>query len=152
MHLRNIIYCWSTIIKKNREKEEERLVEETAARQKVPAMYRALGRPHFIARLHRRRCARATPKRQCAGALFIPPLVKRRDFIRPKKCENNTGIIKEIDEQEKSLVLRSISSNALISWPLWWKNFSVWLYFFHKDVKNYVFFIIEKWIIVIGKK
>lgn len=50
-----------------KEKEEERLVEETAARQKVPAMYRALGRPHFIARLHRRRCARATRNDNASG-------------------------------------------------------------------------------------
>lgn len=92
-----------------REKEEERSLQETAVWQKVPAMYRALGRPHFIARLHRRRCARAMPKRQCTGtgdSYFLCEKEKERKretLLDRRKCENNTDIVKEIGEQEKSL-------------------------------------------------
>lgn len=94
MHLRNIIYCRpTTIIKKKKKKkqaqkeQEERAAKETAVRQKVPFIYRALGRPHFIARLHRRRCTRAMPKR-CAKRdmpLLVLPLSRKRETVRERR-------------------------------------------------------------------
>lgn len=60
-------------------------MKETAVQQKVPFIYHALGRPLFIARLHRRRCTRAirqndAPSATRRAAARVAPLSQNRNY------------------------------------------------------------------------
>jgi len=58
-------------------------MKETAVWQKISFIYRALGQPLFIARLHRRRCTHDMSKR-CAkrDTPLVLPLFHKRETIR----------------------------------------------------------------------